>query len=111
MLSQPVVTNRSVESFNVSVLLGLSGLNIFQIDSAFFCPVHHCTADVFRAVVHDDGFGLASPFNDLVQGEYHALRSQGEINLDGQCFPIEIVDHVEQANALGLIRKFNSSSR
>jgi len=54
MLSQSIVANCAVESLNVGILLGLVWLNVFQSDTAFFCPGQHYTTDVFGVVVYDD---------------------------------------------------------
>lgn len=45
MLSQPIVSNCSVESFNIGVLLGFARLNVFQFNATFSCPCNHSRTD------------------------------------------------------------------
>ena len=63
--SRPFVSHRAIVSFDIGVLLGLSGLDIFDGDATPASPFHQHTTDIFRAVVHADHLWLAAPFYDL----------------------------------------------
>ncbi len=44
----------SVESFDIGILLWVSGLDVMQLDAAFLCPGHQLMVDVFRAIVQTE---------------------------------------------------------
>ena len=67
VLSQPVVSHGSIESFDISILLGVARLDKFQLDTLFFGPGNQSSADIFRAIITTDLFGLASPLDQLIQ--------------------------------------------
>ncbi len=51
VLSQPVITDRTVVAFNIRVLLQFAGLDKFQPDPAFFGPLLKQFTNVFRTIV------------------------------------------------------------
>lgn len=65
ILSKPLVTNCSVESFHIGILLGVAWLNVVQPDAHVLGPAsYHCT-DVFRPVATAHRDLHAPPSNDL----------------------------------------------
>lgn len=95
VVGQPFAAHRPVEPLNVGVLLWLSWLDVFDLDSPFFGPVLHHSTDVFRPVVATNRLRLSAPGNDLFQRSDHLLTRQREVQLDAQGFPVEVVDHID----------------
>lgn len=60
MLIQPLMSNGTIESLNVGILLWL---NILQLDSVFLCPGNQVTAQVFRLIIASNDFRFAALFN------------------------------------------------
>jgi hypothetical protein len=79
---------------DIGVLLGLSGLNMLDGNPKFLCPFRQLSADVFGAIIHPYGVGLAAPFNDPIKAPDHTLSRQGKVDLDAQPFAVEVVQHV-----------------
>ena len=50
VLPQPFATNGAVLALDIGILLGLTGLDIFEPHIAFLSPFHELPADVFWAV-------------------------------------------------------------
>ena len=50
ILVQPFVPNRAVVAFDIGVLLGLAGLDVFDGDTTPRCPLYQQAADIFGAV-------------------------------------------------------------
>ena len=67
LLRQPVITYGSIEALDRDVLLRLSGLNIFNLDSVFIYPGLHSTTDILWSVVAPNHSLHAAPANDLFQ--------------------------------------------
>ncbi len=81
---KPFVSGRPIESFNVSVLSWLPGLDIYQRYSLFVRALHQCLRDVLWSIIAAKGGGLTTPFNDLIQCPYHPCRGQRQIDFDVQ---------------------------
>ena len=71
VLVQPFVPNCAVVALDVSVLLGLPGLDVLDGNAPFLGPDQQLAADVFRAVVDPYRPGLPSPLDDPVQAADH----------------------------------------
>ncbi len=97
MLIEPFVTNRSVPTFNVSVLRRLSRLDKQHSDTTILSPSLELTADHFAAIVTANGLWLASPFDDLIQSARDTHRWQAQIDFDAEALPIVVIEHVERA--------------
>src|SRR5471032_1317546 len=69
------------------------------MNAALLGPRQRDCADVFRPIVAADRLRLAAPFDDLVERSNNTLGRQRKIHVDDQAFTIEIIDHVEQADA------------
>jgi len=65
--------HRAVVPLDIGVLLGLSGLDVFQPNALFLGPLHEFLTYIFGSIVDTNGFGFSTPFDDLVQAPHHAL--------------------------------------
>ena len=98
MLRTHFVTDSTVESFHLGILLRVSRLDVFYPDAAPVCPALQCCTNVLWPVVAADHARASVPSDDLVKAACDALRWQGEIHIDAQRSPIKIVDHAEQTD-------------
>ena len=69
-----------VESFDVSVLLGLARLDVLRLYTPLLGPSLDALADVLRTVVAADRIWFAPPLNDVLEASDHPLAGQTEIN-------------------------------
>lgn len=99
ILGQPFVAHGPVEPFDLGILLWLARLDIFELYAPCPGPINNCRAQVFGPVIAPNGQGLSPPADDLLEGADHALGRQREVNLNAQRFAVEVVDHVEHADA------------
>jgi len=67
-----------VVGFNISILLRLSGLDIFDGDTGLYGPCSQSCADIFAAVTNPDCIWFAAPFDDAVQRSCDAPCWQGK---------------------------------
>src|SRR6266850_1616795 len=88
---QNISSKASIESFDVCILCGLAWLNELQADPSFFGPQAERSGNKLRPIVNPNALGLPSPFRDLIQNSNDALRWQGSIDFNSQCFSIEII--------------------
>jgi hypothetical protein len=86
----------AVVSLDVSVLLGLAGLDVLDENPLFLSPFHQLFIDVFRAVVDPYCAGFAAPLVDTVQTADDPFGWQGKVDLDAQPFAVEIIQNVQQ---------------
>ena len=84
ILIQPFVPHCAIIAFDIGILLGLAGLDIFNGDAFFLGPLHEQAADIFRAVINSNIGRLAPPLGDLVQAAYNTHGRQREVDLDSQ---------------------------
>ena len=73
ILIQPIIAHRPVVPFDIAVLLRLARLDIPQVNAFSLGPALQPGADVLRAVVTADLFGLASSFDYLFKRSFHAF--------------------------------------
>ena len=85
----------AVESFYQGVLGWFAGLNEFQLDSMISSPFSHGSGYEFRPVVHPHLPGVPPEHRKPVQSALDAGRRQIQIDLDGQCLPIAVINHIE----------------
>src|SRR5690606_1776047 len=88
--------DRSVVSFDISVLLRLSGLDVVEGNALLLGPVYQGGTDVFRAIVDPYSQGLPAPLDDLIEGTNHPLSRQREVDLDAQAFAVEVIQHIQK---------------
>ncbi len=96
MMGEPIVANGPVVTLDVSILLGLAGLDEIDADSVPGSPCQRHRADVLRTVIASDGTRFAAPLDDAVKRSDHALGWQREIDFNSQAFAVIVVDDVEQ---------------
>jgi hypothetical protein len=85
-------------------LLRLAGLNVVQCDAMPGSPLRDRVTQVLRTVIATYRHRLSPPADDLLQGPDDTRRGQPEADLDSQCFPVEIVDHVEQSDTAAVLQ-------
>ena len=68
---------------------------IFQ----FFAMLRKASQISFVAASSLGNLRVTAPFDDLVERSNNTLGRQRKIHVDDQAIAIEIIDHVEQANA------------
>ncbi|EDM33276.1 hypothetical protein RTM1035_14867 [Roseovarius sp. TM1035] len=88
--------NRPVVALDISVLLGLAGLDVLDRNSMFLNPFSQHFADLFGAVVDPDRPGLSAPFYDPVQTTDDPFCRKREINLDPQSLTVEVIQYVQK---------------
>ena len=74
LLREPVITNRSIEALDISILLRLSGLNVFDLDAVFTGLCLYRATDILWSVIAPNDPWLPSPANDLLQRPDQSLR-------------------------------------
>lgn len=67
VVTEPVVADCPVITFDVVILLWVTGLDMIQPNAWTFRPGDEGAADVFRAVVAANGLRFATPLDDLIQ--------------------------------------------
>jgi len=79
--------------------LRLAWLDEGDADATAFRPCQQGATDVFGTVVTADCCGLSPPLDHLFQSADHPPRRQRQVGLDAQGLPVEVVDHIEDAEA------------
>jgi hypothetical protein len=79
VLVEPFMPHGAVVALDVGVLLRLAWLDVLDGNPMFLGPFHQLFTDVFRAVVHPDGAGLAPPFDDPVEAADDPFGWQREV--------------------------------
>ncbi len=103
ILAEPLVAHSSIESFDISILLRVSWLDELDVNVSIFGPLHRRPADVLGTIVAADHLGSSAPLDQLVQRSDDTFRGQREVDPDGQCLAIEIVQHIEQPKRTAVI--------
>jgi hypothetical protein len=88
--------HRAVVALDAGVLLGLARLDMQDGNPLFPGPFDQLSTDVFRAVIHPFGAGLAAPFDDPIQAADHAPGGKRKVYPDPQTVAVEVVRHVHQ---------------
>ena len=76
VLIQPFMPDRSVVTFDIGVLLRLSGLDMLQGDTSVFGPLRQAAADIFRAIIDPDRVWFPSPPDNPVERSNDAGQSK-----------------------------------
>ena len=76
VLREPFVAHRSVEAFNIGVLLWLARFDVLKANAPRHAPGLDSRADVLRAVVAANDLRLATPGYDLCERVDHPQRGQ-----------------------------------
>ena len=88
---EALVTQLSVETFDVRVLDRLSRLNESQPYVVLVCPGIHRSADEFRAVIDGDDFRQPTGGSESIQNSSNAQPWQGMIDLHCGAFSGHVV--------------------
>ena len=76
---QTFISHSSVEAFHMTVLGGFSGLDVDELNLAFFTPSQEMTAGEFRSVVAPDAVRNATAFHDLIERARDALAGEPRV--------------------------------
>ena len=88
VLIKPVIANRSVIAFDISVLLRVAWLDKYKLYAVLLGPICQGMADIFRAIIPQgqlltsDRLRFAAPFNDLIKRSCYPQGRQRNIHLD-----------------------------
>lgn len=87
----------AVKALNKSVLHRPAGLDEFQLHPMLLRPVGQACRDELRPVIHPDLDRVTALCRNPFQHPNHSCRRQIQVDLDTQCFTVEVVHHVEGA--------------
>lgn len=93
----------SIESVDIRVLLRFTWLAEVDVNASIFGLLHCRMADVLRTTVAADRRRSCASLDQLVQRANDTFRGQREVDLDGQCLAVEIVQHIEQLKRTAVI--------
>ena len=96
VLVEPLMPDCPVVALDICVLLRLAGLYVLDSYTLLLSPYSELLADVFGAIVHPNGVGLAAPLDDAVQAVNYPPCGQREVHLDPQPFSVEVVQDIQQ---------------
>ena len=66
MFADPTISDHSVVTLDISVLLWVARLNVFDTDILCLCPIGERMTDKLRAVIATNHWGDASLLDQLV---------------------------------------------
>ena len=72
-MAEPVIADRAVVAFDISVLLRVAGLDVIKPDASAIRPGDKIPADVLQAVVAANNLRFAAPLDDLIQRPNYPL--------------------------------------
>ena len=73
---KPTIAKSPIESLDISGLLRLPALNVFNLYSVFVCLGLHSTTDIFWFVIAPNNPKFPSPADDLLQRPNKSLSRQ-----------------------------------
>src|SRR5205085_1420358 len=82
----------------MSVLCGLAGLDVNELNLAFFTPSQEMATRKFRPVVAPDTVWNAATFHDLLERARDALAREPCVYFQGQAFASESIDNRQHPN-------------
>ena len=86
---------RFVETFDISVLHGLSRLDVLEFDVVCTAPFRHQTGYQFGTVIHAYAGRPTKATDQVPEHPNHSIALEGVIRLNEQYLPVVIVDHIE----------------
>ena len=89
------VTIGFVETFDISILIRLAGLNVLNLHPVFFSPSNEFTAEKFGAVIGSQCFRQPTLQAEPLKHSDQALTSNRGVDLNMQQFSVKIVDHIK----------------
>lgn len=91
VLIQSFIPDRAVIALDVSVLLGLSGLDILDRNPMFFCPFQQFSTIIFRAIINPNCSWFSTSFDDPVQAADDPFGRERKVELDAKPLTIKVV--------------------
>jgi hypothetical protein len=95
ILAEPLVAYGTVEPLNIRIFLRFSWLNKLDVNPSIFGPCYRRLANELETIVAADHQKSSALLNQLVQRSDDTFSRQREVDLDGQCPAVEIVQHNE----------------
>ena len=97
----------SVVTLDIDDLLGLSGLDVLDVDACLLGPCHQCATDIFRAIIAPDYLWFAAPFNNPVQAANNPPGGQREVHLNAQSLAVKVIQHVQFSDTTAIHQLVN----
>lgn len=91
-----VLPEAAIEALHKAVLLGLAGRNEVQRHAMVFTPLGQRLCNKFRSVVYPNRLRQGAPAFHLLKCADHTSGWHRRVHLDGQCFPIKLVDQIQR---------------
>lgn len=95
---EQLVTNFSVQRFDLSVLGWFAGVDEVQVDRSFSTPAQHGVARELGAVVKSDCLGEASFKSEILKTADDVVAPKRKPDLQGKTFASKIVDDRDRPN-------------
>lgn len=87
----------AVEAFHEGILVGLSWLDIKQLDAFGLSPFIKCMRSHLRSIVHADELRRAVVIGQAAQNTNQPSRRNRETRFDGQRFAVGFINDIERA--------------
>ena len=105
MSVEQLVTNLSVQRFDLSILGRFAGIDEVQLDRSFSAPPQHGVARELRSVVKTDCLGEAAFKSEILKTANDVVASKGEPDLQSETFASEIVDDRDRPNISAFVSR------
>ena len=76
MFADPTVSDRTVVSFDIGILLRITWLDVFDANTVFFSPIAENVTNKLRSIITTNDRGLTSPFDELIKFPNNPYRRQ-----------------------------------
>jgi len=76
MFADPAVPDCTVVTFDISILLWITWLDVFNANTVFFSPIAKNVTNKLRSIIATNDRGLTSPFDELIKFPNNPYRRQ-----------------------------------
>ncbi len=94
-----------IESLDEGILVWLPRLDVLDEYAVRGHPLHELMAQQLRAIVDPQDIRQATLRLQPLEEPDKSSRSKGGIDLDGDSFPVEVIDHVEGTKPRALVKR------
>lgn len=98
-----LISEALIETFDVPVLHGLTGLDVMEADLMVVAPSDELGRDEFGAIVDPNLAWQGAAFLELLKHSDDSIGRQRGVHFDGKGFAHSIVDHIERSEAFAVI--------
>jgi hypothetical protein len=95
---QALISEPTVETFDMSVLNWFAGLNVDQFNMLLDTPSEEMARGKFAAIIHSNPFWPATLGDDTVERSRDASTGQTSIHFQSQAFPSKRIDDTQYAH-------------